>query len=55
LNAPTEPAFQQNNFGIYFIDNQPEGMYIPFDRVKFRYPHKNIQLDAILPQAEFKA
>lgn len=55
LNAATEPAFQQNSFGIYFIDNQAEGMYIPFELVNFRYPHPNIKLEMILPQAEFKA
>lgn len=54
LNAATEPSFNQS-FGIYFIDNQPEGMYIPFDKVTFRYPHKSITLDKMLPQAEMKA
>lgn len=55
LNAATEPAFQSSAFGTYFIDNQAEGMYIPFHLVNFRYPHSTIKLESLLPQAEFQA
>lgn len=54
LNAPTQPT-ANTSFGVYFIDNQPEGMYIPFELVKFRYPHESVPLDSILPKAEFSA
>ena len=54
LPLPTEPSFDNSKFGIYFIDNQAEGMYIPFELVKFRYPHNSIPIEALLPQIEFE-
>lgn len=53
LPTATEPSFQSNKFGTYFIDNQAEGMYIPFNLAKFRYPHPSIKIESILPKAEF--
>lgn len=53
LATATEPAFQASRFGTYFIDNQSEGMYIPFNLVQFRYPHPSIKLESMLPKAEF--
>ena len=55
LPQATEPAFEANNFGVYFMDNQPEGMYIPFELAQFRYPHKSVALSSLLPKAEFTA
>lgn len=55
LPTATEPAFEASRFGTYFIDNQAEGMYIPFNLVQFRYPHPSIKLESILPKAEFVA
>ncbi|MHB1221922.1 MAG: class I SAM-dependent methyltransferase [Gammaproteobacteria bacterium] len=52
LNASTQPC-ESSKFGTYFVDSQPEGMYIPFKLATFRYPHPSIKLESILPQAEF--
>ncbi|MFI0372758.1 class I SAM-dependent methyltransferase [Actinomadura sp. 1N219] len=35
--------------GNYFLAGQPEGMYVPFDGVEWRYPHPTMELDDFLP------
>jgi hypothetical protein len=46
----TNPAFEEEGYGTYFLGGYPEGMYIPFFPGLFRYPHSNIKLEHILPQ-----
>lgn len=35
--------------GNYFLADQPEGMYIRFEGVEWRYPHPSMTLDDFLP------
>lgn len=49
FNGQTEPAYA---FQTYFMDNYPEGMYIPFALNKFRYPHPVMKLESFLPKTE---
>ncbi|KAB2347865.1 class I SAM-dependent methyltransferase [Actinomadura rudentiformis] len=35
--------------GNYFLPGQPEGMYIPFSSVDWKYPHPTMAIDAFLP------
>lgn len=55
LDTATQPSFESSRFGTYFMDSQPEGMFIPIRIANFRYPHSSIKLESILPQAEFVA
>jgi len=47
--TPSEPGYQ---YSTYFLDNHPEGMYIPFNQNHFRYPHASSPLDKFLPKVE---
>lgn len=42
----TEPAYHVTN---YFLQNYPEGMYIPFAENNFLYPHPSAKLESFLP------
>ncbi|MEU8798980.1 class I SAM-dependent methyltransferase [Spirillospora sp. NPDC048819] len=35
--------------GNYFLAGQPEGMYVPFDGVEWKYPHPTMELDDFMP------
>lgn len=35
--------------GNYFLPETPEGMYIPFDGVEWKYPHPTMELESFLP------
>ena len=35
--------------GNYFLADTPEGMYVPFDGVEWKYPHPTMELDDFLP------
>lgn len=35
--------------GNYFLPDTPEGMYIPFSGIEFKYPHPTMDLDSFLP------
>lgn len=44
------PMTNPNQYeGNYFLAGQSEGMYIPFARNKFKYPHPMMSLEAFLP------
>lgn len=47
--TPTQPAL---NFSTYFLDNHPEGMYIPFALNNFRYPHPSMKLENFITTRE---
>lgn len=42
----TMPAFEYSTHGTYFAPDQAEGMYIPFENIKFRYPHPSISFES---------
>lgn len=44
FNNATQPAYAGQT---YFIDNHPEGFYIPFAQNKFCYPHDSMNLEEI--------
>jgi hypothetical protein len=35
--------------GNYFLGDTPEGMFVPFDGVEWKYPHPSMELEAFLP------
>jgi hypothetical protein len=44
------PVTEPNEWnGNYFLAGQPEGMYVPFDGVEWKYPHSSMELEAFLP------
>lgn len=45
----TEPAFEYSTHGTYFNANQPEGMFIPFANLAFRYPHPSLKFENLFP------
>lgn len=51
-NHQTVPAYQ---YKTYFLDNHPEGMYIPFALNQFRYPHPTMELDSLLLKRDEEA
>lgn len=46
-NSPVTNPNQWN--GNYFLADTPEGMYVPFDGVEWKYPHPTMELDDFLP------
>ncbi|MES9539326.1 MULTISPECIES: class I SAM-dependent methyltransferase [unclassified Actinomadura] len=47
---PDAPVTVPNEWdGNYFLAGQPEGMYVPFDGVEWKYPHPTMELEAFLP------
>jgi hypothetical protein len=47
---PDSPVTHPNQWnGNYFLAGRPEGMYIPFADVNWKYPHPSMDLDAFLP------
>lgn len=47
---PDAPVTHPNQWdGNYFLAGQPEGMYIPFAGLTWKYPHPSMDLDAFLP------
>ncbi|MCP9980006.1 class I SAM-dependent methyltransferase [Actinomadura madurae] len=44
------PVTEPNEWnGNYFLAGQPEGMYVPFDGVEWKYPHPSMELEAFMP------
>lgn len=44
------PVTEPNQWnGNYFLAGQPEGMYIPFSGLQWKYPHPSMELEAFLP------
>ncbi|MFC2049308.1 hypothetical protein ACFLR2_01380 [Chlamydiota bacterium] len=41
----TNPAFEEEGYGTYFLGGHPEGIYIPFFPGLFRYPHARVKLE----------
>ncbi|GGQ12742.1 hypothetical protein BKA00_006494 [Actinomadura coerulea] len=47
---PDAPVTVPNRWnGNYFLAGQPEGMYVPFDGVEWKYPHPTMELETFLP------
>jgi len=47
---PDAPVTSPNEWnGNYFLAGQPEGMYIPFDGLEWKYPHPTMELETFLP------
>jgi hypothetical protein len=48
--GPDAPVTSPDQWqGNYFLPGQPEGMFIPFAGLKFRYPHPSMTLESFLP------
>ncbi|WP_157430647.1 class I SAM-dependent methyltransferase [Actinomadura macra] len=48
--AAGTPVTNPNQWnGNYFLADTPEGMYIPFNSVDWKYPHPTMELEAFLP------
>ncbi|MFB4317449.1 class I SAM-dependent methyltransferase [Actinomadura sp. 21ATH] len=47
---PDAPVTHPNQWdGNYFLAGRPEGMYIPFEGLDWKYPHPSMDLSAFLP------
>ncbi|TMR37694.1 class I SAM-dependent methyltransferase [Actinomadura geliboluensis] len=47
---PDAPVTVPNEWdGNYFLAGAPEGMYLPFDSVEWKYPHPSMELETFLP------
>jgi hypothetical protein len=44
----TNPTFEDEGYGTYFLGGHPEGIYIPFFPGLFRYPHSSVKLEHLL-------
>jgi hypothetical protein len=44
------PVTEPNQWnGNYFLAGRPEGMYIPFEGLEWRYPHPSMELESFMP------